>query len=67
MIENKINLVVQINGKKRGILNLDKGITKEKVMIEILNDKKLHEYIGEKKVIKSIFVPDRLINIIVNN
>ena len=67
LIENKINFVVQINGKKRGILNLDKGITKEKVMIEILNDKKLYEYIGEKKVIKSIFVPDRLINIIVNN
>ena len=60
-----INIVVQINGKKRSIINCKKGITEESLMKMILKDTKLNKFIESKKYIKSVFVKDRLINLII--
>jgi leucyl-tRNA synthetase len=65
LFEEKINYVVQINGKKRGILNLNRDIDEEKVFQEIIKDKNISKYISDKKINKKIFIPNKLINIIV--
>ena len=62
--EEKINYVIQINGKKRAIINTDVGIT-EKVLTNLVqDDNNLKKYLEGKKIKKIIFVKNRLMNII---
>ena len=65
LIESKNNFVIQINGKTRGIILADKNISEENLLIEINKISKLKSYIDGKTLKKKIFVPERLINIIV--
>ena len=59
------NIVVQINGKKRSVISVERNL-KEKIIIEkIQNDKSLDKYLLEKKLFKTIYIKDRIINLIV--
>ena len=64
LIEEKINFVVQINGKKRAILNIKRDMI-ENDIIEIIKINTDNQLFEEQKIKKSIFVPNRLINIII--
>ena len=65
LADETINFVVQVNGKKREILVIKKGIS-ENVIIEMINsNEKLNNYIKNKKIVKKIFVPNKIINLIV--
>ena len=65
LIDENINLVVQINGKKREVLKIKKDI-KEKEVLRIIDDNdRIQNYIKNKKIIKKIFVPNKIINLIV--
>jgi len=63
--ENKINFVIQINGKKRGLINLDNNKSKEEVLELVKKEVNLQKYLENKKIHKIIFVPKKLINIII--
>ena len=64
-IDDEIAFVVQINGKKRGLI-LSKRDTDQKQLFEmIMKEKNISKYINEKKIQKKIFVPNKLINILV--
>jgi leucyl-tRNA synthetase len=64
-VEDKIEIVVQINGKVRHRMmvssDLDRDGMKEKVMF----DDEVVGLIGDKKVVKVIPIPGRLVNIVV--
>jgi leucyl-tRNA synthetase len=64
LFNENINFVVQINGKKRGILNTKRNTDEGTILKEIMQDIELKKLILEKKIIRKIFVPNRLINII---
>ena len=65
LIEEEINFVVQINGKKRSILKLKRDIT-EKEILEIAKlNQETEKFLKNQKIKKLIFVPNRLINIII--
>ena len=64
--KKKVNIVVQINGKKREVLNLENNISEKEVMNIVLKNNKLNKFLEEKKISKKIFVQNRLINLIVN-
>ena len=65
--EELINIVVQINGKKRGLLRVKKDI-EERTLLEILKkDKSMEKYINNTEIKKIIFVQNRLINILIND
>ena len=58
-------IVIQINGKKRGLISIKKK-TKENEIINQIKEKKLIEkYLNNGKLIKTIYVKDRLINYII--
>ena len=63
--ENFVNFVVQINGKKRGLIKGSKDVKEEELMDKINEEKNLFKYLENKKIIKKIFIPNKLINIIV--
>ena len=65
LIDENINLVVQINGKKREVLKIKKDIKENEVLEIINNNDRILNYIKDKKIVKKIFVPNKIINLIV--
>ena len=56
--------VVQINGKLRDSMHLSKGMSKEELFDLVKQQPKIEKYLVDKEIIKVIFVPDKLINIV---
>ena len=65
LIEEKVNFVVQINGKKRAILNIKRDMIENDIIEIIKINTEVEKFFKEQKIKKSIFVPNRLINIII--
>ncbi len=64
--EEKVDYVVQINGKKRAILNESRDIDQESLLNIIKSNKILEKYLKDKPIDKIIFVKNRLINLLIN-
>ncbi len=64
-IENKVDIVIQINGKKRGLINVEKGVNEESITNKAIIEKNIKKYIENKEIIKKIYVKDRLLNLII--
>ena len=63
--ENDINLMIQINGKKKMIHNISKGLSKNEISaiaIKCLIDKGLYQ---NQKLKKIIVIPDRIVNLVI--
>jgi leucyl-tRNA synthetase len=65
LIEDKKNFVIQINGKTRGIIAADKNISEKVLLTKINENSKLKNYIKGKTIKKTIFIAEKLINIMV--
>ena len=65
IIESTLPIVIQINGKKRGLIEINRDSNENDIMNKIIEDKNIKKYFESKKIIKKIFVPNKLINIIV--
>ena len=63
--EEQINLVIQINGKKRGLIKIELDKTENEILKIIENDEKIKKYLENKIVKKSIYVKNKLINLII--
>ena len=64
LIEENINFVVQINGKKRAILKVKRDIVEKEILEIVKLDLGVEKFLKGQTIKKSIFVPNRLINII---
>ena len=67
LINDEINIVIQVNGKKRSIVNCKKGITEQALMKSIKDNAKVNKFLENKKNIKSIFIKDKLLNLIIKD
>jgi len=63
--EPLLEVVVQINGKLRGKVIVEKGAPEQEVLELARNDPKVESHLQGRTLIKSIFVPDRLLNLVV--
>ena len=63
----KSNNVIQINGKKRGILEIIRGTEEREILNRINKNKLLKKYIENKKILKTIYVKEKIINIITSS
>lgn len=61
----QVTMVVQVNGKLRAQLELDKDIAQEEAIAMALSDARLKAHLEGKKILKTVFVPQRLINFVV--
>ena len=53
--------------EKRAIYNVKKDIDKLSLLDVIKNDEKINSFLKNNKVQKEIFVPNKILNLIVNN
>ena len=61
-----IDYVIQINGKKRSVINAQIDLSEEKILNIAKNEKLLDKYLNNKSIKKVIFVKNRLLNILTN-
>ena len=65
IVTEKNEIVIQVNGKKRNVLTTTKDTPEENILEKIKETKLIEKYIENKKIIKTIYVKNRLINYII--
>ena len=64
--DQEVILVVQINGKKRGLIVAKKDLSEKDVLIEAKKIENIKKNLKDKKIVKNIFVKNKIINFITN-
>ncbi|MBX9812684.1 MAG: leucine--tRNA ligase [Burkholderiales bacterium] len=65
LIENEVDLVVQINGRKRGEVRVPREADRAAIEKIVLADANVQKHLGGQPVKKVIVVPGRLVNVVV--
>ena len=63
--KNEITVVVQINGKIRAQLEVDKNISKEDILELTKNQPNVQKYLDGKNLVKEIYVPGKLVSLVI--
>ena len=63
--ETEVEIVVQVNGRVRGKLKVAAGMTEEQVVPVAKAEPSVAPHLNGKRVVKHIFVPDKLVNLVV--
>tara|TARA_B100001057_G_scaffold403740_1_gene416124 strand:+ start:64 stop:360 length:297 start_codon:yes stop_codon:yes gene_type:complete len=61
----EVKFAIQINGKTRDIINVKKDSSEAQITKIIKSKSKANKFIEDKKIIKTIFVENKIINYIV--
>ena len=64
IIDKLINLVVQINGKKRSLLKIERNLSEQTIFDIVKKDKYIEKYLTDKVIKKKIYIQNKLMNII---
>ena len=65
LVSETVEYVIQINGKKRSIINSKKDIDEKTLIEKIKKDQKIGKFLDGSNIIRSIFVKNKLINLII--
>jgi leucyl-tRNA synthetase len=63
--EEQVEVVVQVNGRLRSRLLVPRGLSQEQVVDRALADPAVRRFLDGKAVRKVVYVPDRLLNLVV--
>ncbi|MBN2134773.1 MAG: leucine--tRNA ligase [Acidobacteria bacterium] len=63
--ENKLTIVIQINGKLRSQIEINVGEDKDTVLKMARNDEKASSYFEGFEIVKEIYVPNKLVNFVI--
>ena len=58
-------MVIQINGKTREVIEIDKDLEEKEVINMVTKKEKIEKFLKEKNIIKHIYVKNRLINFVI--
>jgi leucyl-tRNA synthetase len=63
--EDEVEIPVQINGRLRGRVKVASGAREEEVVKLAQADPAIVHHLAGKRIVKKIFVPDKLLNLVV--
>jgi leucyl-tRNA synthetase len=63
--DEEVEVVIQVNGRVRGKLKVSAGIAEKELAALALAEHFVSQHINGKRVVKQIFVPDKLLNLVV--
>ena len=63
--KESFDIVIQINGKKRDLMNFKEEIDEKDLLISIKNNERIIKFLENKKIKKSIYIRNKLINLII--
>ena len=61
----EFELIIQVNGKVRGKINIDKNIEQKEIETTALNVENVKSHIGSSKIKKAIYIKEKLINFVI--
>ncbi|WP_425229034.1 leucine--tRNA ligase [Sphingomonas sp.] len=64
LVDDRVTIAIQVNGKLRDTLTLPKGVTREEAEAAALASDKIVSFLAGKPPKKVIVVPDRLVNLV---
>ena len=64
---NDVTIVIQINGKRRAEINTRKNTPEEMIMNKIRSIKNINDALSDKNILKSIYVPNKVLNIVLKS
>ena len=64
-LQNEIKFAVQVNGKTRDIITIDKDLEEKSIKNLVTKKSKASKFIEHKKVLKTIFIKNKIINYII--
>jgi leucyl-tRNA synthetase len=64
-VADTVEFVVQVNGKLRGRMPMPRGISQDDAQAAALADENVRKHLDSVQIRKIVFVPDRLLNIVV--
>ena len=65
IVDDKVTIVAQVNGKVRDKFLVNTDASQDEVEIEIFSSEKVKKHTENKEIIKKIYVPNKLINLVV--
>jgi leucyl-tRNA synthetase len=65
MKEDVVTIVVQVNGKLRGQIEVPNPPEEATVMAEVQKNERVQSWIAGKQIVKTIYVPGKLVNVVV--
>jgi len=65
LVEDEVELVVQVNGKKRGDVRVPKDADRQAIEALVLADPAVQKHVGNQTIRKVVVVPGRLVNLVV--
>ena len=65
LTEKFVNIVIQVNGKKKSLIKMEKDLDDHKLLEKVKKDLKISYILDDKKILKHIIVKNKLINLIV--
>ena len=63
--EGVIKMPIQVNGKTRSLIDVISNEDKEVIMKRVMVDPKIIKNVENKKIIKTIFVPNKIVNLVI--
>ena len=63
--DNSKNIVIQINGRKRGLINAKNDVDEETLMKLVYQDQNIAKHLAEKELKRKIYIKNKLMNIII--
>mgnify|MGYP004502804485 FL=1 len=63
--EDTIEIAVQVNGKVRDTVKVNKDISKEELEKEALTSEIIKKWLENKEIVKIITIPGRIVNIVI--
>ena len=61
----RVEMAIQINGKVRSRLTVPSDINEDDLKLRVMEDKRIKEFVDGKKILKTIVVPKKLVNMVV--
>jgi leucyl-tRNA synthetase len=65
LVQDELELVVQVNGKKRGDVRVPRDADKQTIEALVLADANIQKFVDGQTVKKVVVVPGRLVNVVV--
>ncbi len=65
LAESKVQVIVQVNGKLRGKIEVSKDAEQAEILEIARNEENVAKHLAEKEIVKQIFVKGKLVNFVV--
>ena len=65
IVNLKTKLVIQINGKTRDVVEIERDLDEKKVINMVTKMSNIEKFLKEKNIVKNIYIKNKLINLVV--